>query len=273
MQRLEQLAKRVSAWQLAALPKRKLALWSFVWPVDGEQDWKLHQTETFPLPPIPMREKDFIPRDQVGKDFTPPDEVGKNFTLSDSTGQNPTASLAEVRSEPDPPEAGESDGDPEALNPATTENRQVPERIRQKPGNGKAGQPPKDRWELMAPFEGTNRLVQIKLSEPDVRFKTVTARVTYRLAEQEENEGRVRANPEGRGAPKPLEFTLDFYDFPLIDNIRIGDGQRLAILLNEFDNDHLKVTVVLFPGMYGSQRDKPFLDAVMQQLPKLVDSQ
>ncbi len=112
----------------------------------------------------------------------------------------------------------------------------------------------------MTAGKGTELWVQIGLSKPDEDLKTVTATVTYKLQEVE----------LARDKSEPLEFSLDLFDFPLIDNVRLGDGQRLALLLNEFDQNRLVVIVALFPGMYGSQRDKPFIDVIMQQLPKIV---
>lgn len=66
------------------------------------------------------------------------------------------------------------------------------------------------------------------------------------------------------------DFTLSWFDFPMIDNIRLSNGHRFALAFEKFDRKAVKVIGVLFPGLYGSQRNKPFLDLVVEQLPGIV---
>lgn len=63
-----------------------------------------------------------------------------------------------------------------------------------------------------------------------------------------------------------MEFTLDFFNFPLIDNTRLSSNHRLALIMDGFDERAISVKGVLFPGLYASQRDKPFLNEAIQQL-------
>jgi hypothetical protein len=64
------------------------------------------------------------------------------------------------------------------------------------------------------------------------------------------------------------EFWVGFFDFPMIDNIRLSNGQRCAIVLNTFDSDKslADVTVVYFPGTYASLKEKPYYQEVLQNL-------
>ncbi len=63
-----------------------------------------------------------------------------------------------------------------------------------------------------------------------------------------------------------MEFTLDYFNFPLIDNTRLSHNHRFALILEKFDQESIDVKGVLFPGLYASQRDKPFLNEAIQQL-------
>lgn len=63
-----------------------------------------------------------------------------------------------------------------------------------------------------------------------------------------------------------MEFTLDFFNFPLIDNTRLSNNHRFALIMDGFDEQAISVKGVLFPGLYASQRDKPFLNEAIEQL-------
>ena len=71
-------------------------------------------------------------------------------------------------------------------------------------------------------------------------------------------------NPES--AHTQIGFHLDFFNFPLIDNTRLPNNHRFAVVLEKFDDTQIKVKGILFSGMYASQRDKPFLNEAIQQL-------
>ena len=73
-------------------------------------------------------------------------------------------------------------------------------------------------------------------------------------------------NPET--AHTEMEFNLDYFNFPLIDNTRLPNNQRIALVMEKFGETQIKVKVILFSGMYASQRDKPFLNEAIQQLDK-----
>lgn len=62
------------------------------------------------------------------------------------------------------------------------------------------------------------------------------------------------------------EFDLTLFDFPMIDNVRLSRDQRFALVLEDFDDELVKLAAVWFPGVYSSQRDQPFLNDVLRQL-------
>ncbi len=65
-----------------------------------------------------------------------------------------------------------------------------------------------------------------------------------------------------------MNFTLNYFNFPLIDNTSLPDNQRIALVLENFGQTKITVRAILFPGVYASQHDKPFLNEAIQQLDK-----
>jgi hypothetical protein len=78
----------------------------------------------------------------------------------------------------------------------------------------------------------------------------------------------VRTEEDGRADTTATEFWLGRFDFPMIDNIRLPQDQRLAVVLNAFDpaSGLADVTVAYFPGKYAGLREKPYYDEVLAKL-------
>jgi hypothetical protein len=73
-----------------------------------------------------------------------------------------------------------------------------------------------------------------------------------------------------------VEFWVGFFDFPMIDNTRLGNDQRCAVILNAFEDDSADLTLVYFPGSYASLKEKPYYQEVVQNLMRsnsLLDQQ
>ncbi len=66
-------------------------------------------------------------------------------------------------------------------------------------------------------------------------------------------------------------FSVNFFDFPRIDNIRLSGDQRLAIVLNEFFDTNADFTIVLFPGSLASVSDGPTVEEAIQRLGMSTD--
>ena len=64
------------------------------------------------------------------------------------------------------------------------------------------------------------------------------------------------------------EFWLGYFDFPMIDNVRLSHDQRLAVVLNAFDarQGSADLTLAYFPGKYAGLREKPYYDEVLAKL-------
>jgi hypothetical protein len=137
--------------------------------------------------------------------------------------------------------------------------------------------------------------------ELDVALEIKTPRDPKRIAEWEASLGeqpakdayldsleRVlleAANPDlsqaapGRGFAKPqppdslfkqiaLEFRVNYFDFPMIDNVRLSGDERCAVVLTDFDanNALAYLTIIGFPGSHASLKEKPYYDEVVEKL-------
>lgn len=75
------------------------------------------------------------------------------------------------------------------------------------------------------------------------------------------------ANPE-----VDRTFRLDYFNFPMVDNTRLSDNQRFAIIVEAFktwDSDpRIEIIGIIFPSEYASLRDRPG----MQEARKLLEA-
>jgi hypothetical protein len=63
-----------------------------------------------------------------------------------------------------------------------------------------------------------------------------------------------------------FEFTVSPFDFPMIDNVRLGDGGRVSMVMTRVDDGGVTMALVYFPDSRTSLRDKPFHDEVLKSL-------
>jgi len=61
-------------------------------------------------------------------------------------------------------------------------------------------------------------------------------------------------------------FWVGFFDFPMVDNTRLSNGDRCAIVLRKFGRSSAEITLVYFPGSRASLKDKPYYDEVLTTL-------
>jgi hypothetical protein len=81
--------------------------------------------------------------------------------------------------------------------------------------------------------------------------------------------------PESAGADDPAEsaaeslnttFDVGFFDFPIIDNTRLANGWRCAVVLTNWIEGYAELTTLCFPGEYASLKDRPYYEEVIQKL-------
>jgi hypothetical protein len=73
-------------------------------------------------------------------------------------------------------------------------------------------------------------------------------------------------DPELGRQTRMAAFSVSYFDFPMIDNSRLLDSQRCAVVLNAFSEQSADITLVLFPGAYASLKEKPYYNEVIESV-------
>jgi len=60
-------------------------------------------------------------------------------------------------------------------------------------------------------------------------------------------------------------FWIGFFDFPMIDNTRLSNGERCSVVLTSFA-ESAEITLVYFHGSRASLKEKPYYDEVFDSL-------
>ena len=108
-------------------------------------------------------------------------------------------------------------------------------------------------------LDGITRTFSIFVQESNKVTKEMSLRLEIRTPED------TLGNYETNSA----EFWAGFFDFPMIDNIRLTHDQRCAVVLNAFEDNSADITLAYFPGAYASLKEKPYYQEVMQNLMKM----
>ena len=85
----------------------------------------------------------------------------------------------------------------------------------------------------------------------------------------------VKDIPEGKdvGDNVNVKFKLGYYDLPFIDNTKLFNSTRFAIILKKILKDEhgkkaINIKIIFFPESYMTSRDRPYLDEMLGQLMK-----
>ncbi len=62
------------------------------------------------------------------------------------------------------------------------------------------------------------------------------------------------------------EFWVGYYDFPMIDHVRLSRDQRCAVVLRNFGGGSARIAAVCFPGSYASLKEKPYVQEMVKSL-------
>ncbi len=107
--------------------------------------------------------------------------------------------------------------------------------------------------------ENIKRLFRVIVLEADQKTKNIKARLEVRT---------LGDSLEQNAMPNVGEFWIGFYDFPMIDNTRLSHDQRCAIVVTDFDEQSVNISVIDFPGSHASLREKPYFDEIIENLRK-----
>ncbi len=118
----------------------------------------------------------------------------------------------------------------------------------------------------------------ISLDSTDLVRQTVkvTVEVTmlYKVARSQKEKGKSDTLLINKKEGDEVSFWVGYFDFPMIDNTRLKDDFRYAVVLNKFDGDdppQSRLVLLYFPGEYAGLKEKPFYQDITKKL-KLTSS-
>lgn len=106
-----------------------------------------------------------------------------------------------------------------------------------------------------ATLNGIERLFKLVVLQADPENRELRVRVEIRTTLE-----------DGDSISSDSEFDVGFFDFPLVENIRLSHDQRFAVNMRSFSEYSAELTLVYFPGAYASLKEKPYYGEIIQQL-------
>ena len=70
-----------------------------------------------------------------------------------------------------------------------------------------------------------------------------------------------------------VEFDVGFFSTPMIDNTRLSNDQRVAVVLTDMNSAGASLSLVYFPGSRASLREKPYYEELLKKLSDTVARQ
>jgi len=126
-------------------------------------------------------------------------------------------------------------------------------------------------------LDGVRRKVTLTFSEVDHCEKTILVDLQIVRILDSKNDKPAEAALEKSGDEIPSrKFQLDFFNFPKVDNTRLLDNHRFAIVMEDFnikDDPQIAITGVVFPAEYASLRDRPGMREALQLLKSALKSE
>jgi hypothetical protein len=116
-----------------------------------------------------------------------------------------------------------------------------------------------------------------QLPDAELTLDGVKRRFRLTLSRADPAARELRASLEVETPPQPLvapelagrytaEFDIGFYSTPMIDNLRLSNDQRVAVVLTDMNRDGASLSLVYFPGSRASLREKPYYEEILQKL-------
>ena len=119
-------------------------------------------------------------------------------------------------------------------------------------------------------MEGTDgmrhyRQFKLEMIDYDEEAREVQVRLLASQILTEEECQQASLDLEGR-REVDTNFRVGLFDFPMIDNTRLSNGERAAVSLTALNPSVLSVALSYFPGSRASLKDKPYYDEVINDL-------
>ena len=137
-------------------------------------------------------------------------------------------------------------------------------------------------------LQGINRYLEVNVSDIDHCAKS--AKVTVIIYKEQGGDTKQppelpevgdrgelsRVSNEGLQIEVQRRFNLDYFNFPMVDNTRLGDNHRFAIVLDEFDltssEPYMDLIAMVFPSEYASLRDRPGMEEARELLESALNN-
>jgi hypothetical protein len=121
-------------------------------------------------------------------------------------------------------------------------------------------------------YDSLQQVIRIKILDYD----TTEASVKVRLTIQSIYPGKNTTSE----MPRQTEFIVNYFEFPMIDNTRLKNDMRLAVVLNSMVSEsrmndsgkvvgkstRIELKVIYFPGSRSSLKEKPYFDDIVSKL-------
>jgi hypothetical protein len=102
----------------------------------------------------------------------------------------------------------------------------------------------------------TERNFALLVKKVDIRRKEMQIRLDV----------KTRIEDTGEYQTNDAEFWVGYYDFPMIDHVRLSRDQRFAVILRNFGGGSARIAAVYFPGSYASLKEKPYVQEMVKNL-------
>lgn len=77
--------------------------------------------------------------------------------------------------------------------------------------------------------------------------------------------------PEREAGRTSVDFQVGFFSTPMIDNTRLSNDQRVALVLTDMNPAGANLSVVYFLGSRASLREKPYYEEILRKLSDTAD--
>ncbi len=107
-----------------------------------------------------------------------------------------------------------------------------------------------------------------QLEDVTLTLDSVTRRfrVTLQSVDTAQREVHVMLEIETGAERYAVDFDVGFFDSPMLDNTRLSNDQRVAVVLTDLNEAGMNVTLVYFPGSRASLREKPYYEEILRKL-------
>lgn len=107
----------------------------------------------------------------------------------------------------------------------------------------------------------------LTLNHVERNFALVVKKVDVARKEMQMRlEVKTRNEDTGEYRTDDAEFWVGYYDFPMIDHVRLSRDQRFAVILKNFGGGSARIAAVYFPGSYASLKEKPYVQELVNNL-------